>query len=160
MNREDEITTYEALYHEQVANDPEPTHHFDLSVTTPTAFSQNRLYLPLPVPNLMFRSWLERWNHFAPVYLGDDDLIGYLGAAIALSRHRLQTRSVQVHNSRITGFVGDVSLKVLSRIDPLLANVAHLLVQYAQFTGTGVKTRLGMGQTQLLERKFIGQKDE
>ncbi|NEQ34243.1 MAG: CRISPR system precrRNA processing endoribonuclease RAMP protein Cas6 [Leptolyngbya sp. SIO4C5] len=148
-NRVNDVTSYEALYHEQVANEPEPVRQFSLRFVTPTAFSQNRLYLPLPVPTLMFRSWLERWNHFAPVYLGSDDLIGYLSEAIALSRHRIQTRSVQVYSSYITGFTGDVSLRTLSRIDPLLANVANLLVQYAQFTGTGTKTRLGMGFTEL-----------
>lgn len=145
VNRDDETTSYEALYHTWVADEPEPLRQFDLSFLSPTAFSQNRLYLPLPVPTLMFRSWLERWNHFAPVYLGSDDLIGYLGESISVYRHRIQTRSFQVHNSYIPGFTGEVTLRVLSRIDPLLANVAHLLVQYATFAGTGVKTRLGMG---------------
>ncbi|MBW4652556.1 MAG: CRISPR system precrRNA processing endoribonuclease RAMP protein Cas6 [Kaiparowitsia implicata GSE-PSE-MK54-09C] len=147
VNREDETTSYEALYQKLVANEPEPVHAFDLRFITPTAFSQNRLYLPLPVPTLMFRSWLERWNHFAPVYLGGDELVGYLGDAIALSRHRIQTCSVQVYQKPITGFTGDASLRVLSRLDPLLANVAHLLVQYGQFSGTGIKPRLGMGCT-------------
>lgn len=147
VNREDEVTSYEALYHQQVASEPEPLHRFDLTFVTPTAFSQNRLYLPLPVPTLMFRSWLERWNNFAPVYLGGDDLVGYFGEAIALSHHRIQTRSFQVHSSRISGFTGSVSLRVLTKADPLLANVAHLLLRYAGFCGTGVKTRLGMGHT-------------
>lgn len=149
VSREDETTSYEALYHTWVADDPEPPRQFDLRFLSPTAFSQNRLYLPLPVPTLMFRSWLERWNHFAPVYLGSDDLIGYLGEAVALQRHRIQTRSFQVHNNHISGFTGDVTLRVLSRIDPLLANVAHLLVQYSAFAGTGVKTRLGMGKSEI-----------
>lgn len=149
-DRNDDITSYEALYHEYVANEPEPVRQFNLSFTTPTAFSQNRLYLPLPVPTLMFRSWLERWNHFAPVYLGGDELIGYLGEAVALSRHRIQTRPFQVHNSYITGFTGDVSLRVLARVDPLLANIAYLLVQYSIFSGTGTKIRLGMGQSMLI----------
>jgi CRISPR-associated endoribonuclease Cas6 len=47
----------------------------------------------------------------------------------------------------LSGFTGEVSLKVLSRLDPLVANVANLLVQYAQFCSTGTKTRLGMGFT-------------
>jgi CRISPR-associated endoribonuclease Cas6 len=81
------------------------------------------------------------------VYLGGDDLIAYLGDAIALTRHRIQTQSVQIHQGRVTGFTGDVTLQVLSRADPLLANVAHLLVKYAHFAGTGIKTRLGMGVT-------------
>ncbi len=145
VDREDEITSYEALYQEQVANEPESVHRFDLHFVTPTAFSQNRLYLPLPVPSLMFRSWLERWNHFAPVYLGGDELVGYLGDAIALSRHRIQTSSMKVHNSLVTGFTGNVSLKVLSRTDPLLSSVAILLAHYSLFCATGTKTRLGMG---------------
>ena len=147
VNREDEVTSYETLYHEYVASEPDPVRQFDLRFATPTAFSQSKLYLPLPVPTLMFRSWLERWNHFAPVYLGGDDLVGYFGEAIALSHHRIQTRSFQVHSSRISGFTGSVSLRVLSRADPLLANVAHLLLRYASFCGTGAKTRLGMGHT-------------
>jgi CRISPR-associated endoribonuclease Cas6 len=137
-----EIIHYEDLYHRLVASDPTPERRFTLAFLTPTAFSQGKTYLPLPLPTLMFRSWLERWNHFAPVYLGGDDLIAYLGDAIALTRHRIQTQG------RVTGFTGDVTLQVLSRADPLLANVANLLVHYAQFAGTGIKTRLGMGVTQ------------
>jgi CRISPR-associated endoribonuclease Cas6 len=145
-----EIIHYEDLYHRLVASDPTLERRFKLTFLTPTAFSQGKTYLPLPLPTLIFRSWLERWNHFAPVYLGGDDLIAYLGDAIALTRHRIQTQSFQIHRGRVTGFTGDATLQVLSRADPLLANVANLLVRYAQFSGTGIKikTRLGMGVTQ------------
>ncbi|NJL40156.1 MAG: CRISPR system precrRNA processing endoribonuclease RAMP protein Cas6 [Leptolyngbyaceae cyanobacterium RM2_2_4] len=147
VNRDDEVTSYENLYHTLVAAEPEPEKRFDLKFTTPTAFSQNRIYLSLPLPSLMFRSWLERWNHFAPVYLGSSELIQYLSENIAVSRHNIQTRSFPVHSGRVTGFVGTVTLQILSLPDPLLANVANLLIRYAQFAGTGMKTRLGMGQT-------------
>lgn len=147
IDRDDDITSYERLYHANVAAEPDPIRRFDLTFATPTAFSQNRLYLPLPVPTLMFRSWLERWNHFAPVYLGGDELVSYLGEFVALSWHRIQTRSHPIHSGRITGFTGEVTLRLLSRTDPLLANVANLLLHYAPFAGTGIKTRLGMGKT-------------
>lgn len=148
-DRTDENTSYEALYQTLVANEPEPIQRFQLKFVTPTAFSQGKTYLPLPLPSLMFRSWLERWNHFAPVYLGSDELIGYLGEAIALSYHKIQTHTFRIHQGQVTGFKGDVTLKVLGQTDQLLANVANLLVSYAQFAGTGIKTRLGMGTTSL-----------
>jgi CRISPR-associated endoribonuclease Cas6 len=122
---------------------------FELEFTTPTAFAQQRLYLPFPLPALMFRSWLERWNHFAPVYLGRDELIGYLSDYVMVQRHQIKTRSLQLQHGYVNGFVGDVRLQVLKGTDPLLANVASLLVHYGQFAGTGVKTRLGMGQMSL-----------
>ncbi|WP_414584925.1 CRISPR system precrRNA processing endoribonuclease RAMP protein Cas6 [Scytonema sp. PCC 10023] len=147
LNRENETTSYEELYTTLVANEPEPVRRFNLQFLTPTAFAQGSASLPLPVPPLMFRSWLERWNHFAPIYLGSDELIAYLSNAILLKNHKIQTRSWQLHKGYVNGFVGDVTLQVFNRADPLLANVANLLVQYARFAGTGMKTRLGMGQT-------------
>ncbi|MFM6402287.1 CRISPR system precrRNA processing endoribonuclease RAMP protein Cas6, partial [Planktothrix sp.] len=100
---------------------------------------------------LMFRSWLDRWNHFAPIYLGGDELIGYLSRLIKLQKHQLKTRNFQLPRGYLPGFTGQITLQVPSRIDPLLANVAHLLVNYATFAGTGVKTRLGMGKTSLIQ---------
>lgn len=149
INREDKITSYEELYTTLVGNEPEPVRRFDLRFLTPTAFSQAKVNLPLPVPGLMFRSWLERWNEFAPVYLGGDELIAYLSNAVTLKKHKIQTRSVQLQRGYVNGFVGDVTLQVFNRADDLLANVAHLLVQYAEFAGTGIKTRLGMGKTEI-----------
>ena len=147
VNREDEITSYETLYHQLVASEPQPSKQFKLRFQTPTAFAQNRTHLPIPVPTLMFRSWLERWNNFAPVYLGSNELIAYLENAIVIKQHRIKTDLYHLHRGYAIGFTGQVTLQVLSRIDPLLANVANLLVNYARFAGTGVKTRLGMGQT-------------
>jgi CRISPR-associated endoribonuclease Cas6 len=151
VNREDEITSYEALYQTLVAAEPESPHRFELKFLTPTAFSQGRVHIPLPVPMSMFRSWVDRWNHFAPVYLGGDELIGYLGDSIVLNRHRLQSQVFPIHQGRVTGFTGEVTLQVLSKIDPLIANVTDLLVQYSKFSGTGMKTRLGMGFTQVVK---------
>lgn len=149
VNREDEISSYESLYSTLVASEPEPVKRFKLEFYSPTAFAQHTTYLPLPVPALMFRSWLERWNNFAPVYLGSDELIAYLIDAIALKSHDIKTRLFRGSNGYINGFIGDVTLQVLNKTEPLLANVANLLVNYAKFAGTGMKTRLGMGLTEL-----------
>lgn len=148
-DREDEVSSYEQLYASLVANEPEPIREFHLEFTTPTAFAQQQVYLPLPVPALMFQSWLMRWNEFAPVYLGSDELIAYLSQAIVLPKHKIHSRSFQVYRSNVNGFVGDVKLKIRTQADPLLANVAHLLLRYAEFCGTGIKTRLGMGHTRV-----------
>lgn len=147
VNREDETSSYEQLYTRLVANEPEPLRRFELQFITPTAFSRTGNHLPLPLPELMFRSWLERWNHFCAIYLGSDELIAYLSQAIAIRHHRITTRSFTLPRGYVNGFIGNVSLQIAQRADPLLAYIANLLVQYAQFAGTGIKTRLGMGKT-------------
>jgi CRISPR-associated endoribonuclease Cas6 len=146
-DRQDEITTYENLYTELVANEPEAIRKFELNFLSPTAFAQGRIHLPLPIPQLMFRSWLERWNHFASVYLGSDDLIAYLTSYFTITRHHIRTGTVQIHQGQCTGFTGHVTMQAIGKVDPLLINVANLLVNYAAFSGTGIKTRLSMGYT-------------
>jgi CRISPR-associated endoribonuclease Cas6 len=150
----DELSSYEELYHTSIVLEPPPIDRYTLTFLTPTAFSQNRKYLPLPLPQLMFHSWLERWNHFAPVYLGGEELITYLDNATALTQLRIQTRNVTIQRGKIPGFTGVVNLRLL-QLDPLLANVANLLCQYARFSGTGIKTRLGMGVTATAEATII-----
>lgn len=150
IDRHIQMSNYEQLYHDHITTEPEPVRHFKLLFTTPTAFAQQRTYLPLPVPLLMFRSWLAKWNYFAPVYLGDQELLLYLSEAIALKHQRTRTISFRLSRGYVNGFIGDITLQVLPHIDPLLANVASLLVNYARFAGTGMKTRLGMGQTEII----------
>ena len=149
-DRQNEITSYEQLYTDLVAEEPDPIRQFSLNFVTPTSFSSQGGYLPLPIPNLMLRSWLERWNHFAPIYLGSDELVSYLSQAVKIKRHRLQTRNFQIYRGYVTGFTGNIVLQLPYKVEPLIANVAHLLVRYATFAGTGIKTRLGMGQTKLI----------
>lgn len=146
-DRYDQITSYQQLYTELVAEEPEPIRHLKLKFLSPTSFSSHGSYLPLPVPNLMLRSWLEKWNHFAPIYLGGDELVQYLSQAARIRRHRLQSRNFQVGRGFVTGFTGSVDLQLPYKVEPLIANVANLLAQYSMFSGTGIKTRLGMGQT-------------
>ena len=146
-DRQNEITSYEQLYTELVAEEPEPTRYFSLKFLSPTSFSSQGGHLPLPVPNLMLRSWLEKWNHFAPIYLGGDELVSYLSQAVKIKRHRLQTRNFQIHRGYVIGFTGSIDLQLPYKVEPLVANVAYLLIQYAEFSSTGMKTRLGMGQT-------------
>lgn len=150
IEQENIITSYEELYTQLITDEPELTQEFNLAFLSPTSFAQAGNYLPLPVPTLMFRSWLERWNHFAPVYLGSDELITYLSNNVKIKKHLLQTRNFQLQRGYLTGFIGNVSLQFSRGIEPLLLNVANLLVNYANFAGTGVKTRLGMGHTQLI----------
>jgi CRISPR-associated endoribonuclease Cas6 len=148
-NRENILESYDSLYTKHVASEPQASTKFLLNFATPTAFAQRDAHLPLPLPMLMFRSWLERWNHFSPVYLGSSDLLGYIEEAVLVAQHRIQTHKFILPRGFIIGFTGNVTLQLRRQVDPLLANVINLLLAYAPYAGTGVKTRLGMGQTEV-----------
>lgn len=92
---QDATSSYEELYNMLVAKEPEPERKFNLQFLTPTALTVDGVRLPLPLPQSLFRSWLERWNHFGPVYLGGDELLGYLTGARTLKGPATGTKPAQ-----------------------------------------------------------------
>lgn len=92
INRENKITSYEEIYSKLVANDPHSIREYTINFLTPTAFAQGKINLPLPIPSLMFRSWLDKWNYFCNIYLGGDELTQYLSENIYFNYYKLYSR--------------------------------------------------------------------
>lgn len=147
INRENKITSYEEIYSKLVANDPHSIREYTINFLTPTAFAQGKINLPLPIPSLMFRSWLDKWNYFCNIYLGGDELTQYLSENIYFNYYKLYSRQQYIGQQKKTGFIGEVKLKIPLKVDTLLINVVNLLMNYSNYCGTGIKTRLGMGNT-------------
>lgn len=113
---------------------------------SPMALTSRNQHLPLPVPDLVFRSLVNKWNTVAPSTLHLDPETGeQIPAAVGLSSSRGETRSVRLTNHTEVGFVGEAAFRPVThdqRLDGLIAALA----QFAGFAGVGRKTTIGMGQ--------------
>jgi len=110
---------------------------------TPTAFRQGDIDLPLPVPRLVFRGLLSRWNDFSPLRLPlSPDTID---RRLALSSARIQTRVFFDGRSHIPGFIGEVSFRILRGTPDREARAISTLADFAFYAGVGRKTTHGMG---------------
>ncbi len=154
--------TFEGLVQEHLLATERPERKLTLRFASPTTFrrtggdasladSQGRAYqvaghnVPLPLPGLVFDSYLQRWNAFAPVAL-PSDLKRYAQECVAISRYRLQTELVEFGAARQVGFVGSCQFMALVP-DPYWLRLLHLLAAFAFYCGTGHKTTMGLGQT-------------
>jgi CRISPR-associated endoribonuclease Cas6 len=151
-----------------------------LEFASPTTFRSQGRYLPLPEPELVFGSLLDRWQAFAPIALHPDTR-RFVAEAVALSRYELRTRGMPyvkrgagevrsggaappgglaqergsrgeeaVHYPTIIGFTGQVVFAVLNR-DRYWLNVLHLLAAFAFYSGVGYQTSAGLGQVRVIE---------
>lgn len=139
-----------------------------LEFVSPTTFRSQGRYLPLPEPELVFGSLLDRWQAFAPIALHPDTR-RFAAEAVALSRYELRTRGMpyakpgargsEEQQNRgetgssyptIIGFTGRVVFAVLNR-DRYWLNVLHLLAAFAFYSGVGYQTAAGLGQVRLAE---------
>ena len=123
---------------------------------TPTAFHQNGLTMPLPLPGLVFGSLIQAWDHFSPLPL-PVVLGSFVEQNVGISRHRLATRLVKFGSKeQHIGFVGTTDYRIVPEHSELPSSdfvqrvrLLAMLSQFAFFAGVGIRTTVGMGQTRV-----------
>lgn len=134
---------YEALFGRYFPGGP-VRRSIELTFDTPTAFHSGGKNVPLPLPELVFGSVLERWNGVAPLTLSPA-LKEFARECVGIAYYDLRAWTVTVAGGKQVGFVGRVGYRVL-KYDPYWTRALNLLADFAWFCGVGIKTSLGMGQ--------------
>lgn len=134
--------TYEALRDRYFPAGP-VRRSIELTFLTPTSFHSAGKDVPLPLPELVFGSLLERWNAYAPFTLSPS-LKDFARECVGIAYYDLKAWVVSVAGGRHAGFVGRCGYRVL-RYDPYWARALCLLADFARFAGVGLKTGMGMG---------------
>jgi len=118
-----------------------------LRFVTPTSFSKGDVDLPLPLPRLVFQSYLKRFQEFhAFEFL--PDFVELVDLHTGISRmERMRTDTIKTKKVTLTGFTGEVTFELSKKAPPELVFQMNLLADFAFFCGTGKKTTMGMGQT-------------
>ena len=124
-----------------LAKTPKPSDDLTLNFLTPTSFKQQRSVQPFPLPELVFGSLARRWDTFAPPELR----FGAITWQGLISAFDLKTHALKMEGGAEIGAVGWVRYRFP---DPEQARRATVLAQFANFSGVGRKTAMGMGQVQ------------
>lgn len=138
-------TTYAALLARHLPPREPPARRLELEFFSPTAFHSGGRNVPLPLPDLVYGSLVEKWNDFAPVAVSPQ-VRRFAQEGVAISWYNLFTQVVMGKGAgRQIGFVGRCRYTVL-RADPYWQGVLELLTDYAFYAGVGYQTSQGMGQ--------------
>ena len=137
--------TYEELASQQLLQSGRVDRKVKLLFASPTSFRSKEMHVPVPLPNLVFGSLVERWNHFSPVTLSPE-MRRFADEVVALSNYEFRSRTVdQKGRGAIIGGVGRATYSALSGDRYWLASM-QMLADFALYSGVGVKTTTGMGQ--------------
>lgn len=122
-----------------------PPRRITLQFASPTTFKSNELHVPIPLPGLAFGSLLDRWNAFAPITF-PPEVRRYAEECLAVSRYELHSRPVVLKESGLrVGGVGQVSYTAVN-YDRYWMSVIAALASFAQYSGAGAGTAMGLGQ--------------
>lgn len=138
-------TTYEALSAPWLLGRRAPAHYILLRFASPTTFKSAERYVPVPLPQWVWGSLLEKWNAFAPVAL-PPEARRFAEECLALTAYELRTRMVSLKEGGLRpGAVGLARYTALNR-DRYWLSVVQLLADFAFFAGVGVGVAMGLGQ--------------
>jgi CRISPR-associated endoribonuclease Cas6 len=141
--------TYRELGGPFLLANEQPDRRVTLRFTSPTTFKSQGKHVPLPLPELVFGSLLERWNACAPIAL-PDELKRYAAECLVVSRYRLSSRMVEVKGGgRRVGAVGQATYVTLN-YDRYWMSLVQTLARFALFSGIGAGTTMGLGQARML----------
>jgi CRISPR-associated endoribonuclease Cas6 len=127
-----------------------PATKISLDFASPTTFKSQGRFVPLPLPELVFGSLLDRWQAFAPIAL-HPEVRRFAQEAVVLSRYHLRSRGLPAkEGGQQIGFTGQATFTALNR-DRYWLNVLHLLAAFAFYSGVGYQTGAGLGQTRAID---------
>ncbi len=130
--------------------------YIDIQFVTPTAFKSDGQYLFYPTVKHILQSGINRFDALSThSQLYDDEVLKQLTESVSISRYNLQSTVYHLESIKIPAFIGTISLKINGPLQ--LVNLVHLIIEYAQYSGIGIKTAMGMGAIKILRR---GKTDE
>lgn len=146
-------TTYEALAERHFLGDASRIRmdQLTLEFASPTAFKSKEMQMPLPLPNLVFGSLVDRWNRFSSVALSEQ-VRSFGELAVEVNQFDLRSVRVEQKNEAMrVGCIGSASYRACYQ-DRYWLGLFQLLADFALFSGVGVQTATGMGQVRRLSR--------
>lgn len=137
--------TYGELAARRLVSQGAPPRQLALQLASPTAFKSQDRHQPMPLPELVFGSLLERWNLYAPVAF-PPEVRRYAAECLAISRFDLHSRRVPGNGGGVRiGAVGTVTYTTLT-YDRYWMSLLHTLAVFACYAGLGAGTTSGLGQ--------------
>ena len=125
-----------------------PRKYVEICFITPTAFKTNEEYYYFPSIKLIFNSIINRYNLFSNEFTFEGvELIDDIVENFIISDYNIKTKRFYLENVKIKGFIGRITIKLGGPSQ--FVNIGNMLLKYAEYTGIGIKTSMGMGGMQI-----------
>ncbi len=115
----------------------------EINFVTTTSFRREGQYVIFPEIYLLIQSLINRWNKFAEGFRIEDDISHMLATFCRIKEYNLRTQNFMLEHQKINGFCGNMTIKFEG--NNIINNLLGLLFEYANYSGVGIKTALGMG---------------
>lgn len=127
-----------------------PCRRYELEFLTPCSHKRDGKYVLFPSSELIVKSLFMRYCSFSQeLSLDDPKTMEQVAEHLAIVRYFLRSAVYYLENTKITGYIGKVTLSISG--PEQLARLTGALLSFAEYAGIGIKTALGMGGVKVTE---------
>ncbi len=129
--------------------------YYSFIILTPAAHHAPgviRRSIVMPSPERYFGSWLNRWNACCPNVM-PEDIMDILSENMVISEFSGGTKTARLEKGRpFIGFTGSIQFRIIApeKLTEDTHRMLWALARFADYSGTGVGSSRGMGQTLFL----------
>ncbi|SEG00701.1 CRISPR-associated protein, Cas6 family [Eubacterium ruminantium] len=123
---------------------------FNLSLLTPMAFKQRGVYVSFPDLRLIYQSIMNKYSSISDnMVMMDEETLNQLVENSMITKFNIRSAIFPLEGVNITGAIGNIRIYIKG--SDVLARYIRLLLKFAEFSGIGVKSGIGMGAVRIRE---------
>ena len=120
-----------------------------LNIQTPMSFKYQNSYMIFPDVKRFFRSIMIQFDAFFEEYrMYDKETLNFLEKNVNIVDYKLKSTRFNLKKVKIPSFTGEIVFKIKGPL-PFL-QLTHFLLKFGEFSGSGIKTSLGMGKYSII----------
>lgn len=118
--------------------------YVNFDIITPISFKVNGRYVNMPDPQLIIANLIHRYDAFSEhTEIYDEKLMSELSERLCISSYDLRSTAFCLESVKLPAFKGRFTIRVSGGRN--LISLVNMLADFAEFSGIGIKTALGMG---------------
>ena len=120
-----------------------------LNIQTPMSFKYQNSYMIFPDVKRFFRSIMIQFDAFFEEYrMYDKETLNFLEKNVNIVDYKLKSTRFNLEKVKIPSFTGEIVFKIKGPL-PFL-QLTHFLLKFGEFSGSVIKTSLGMGKYSII----------
>ena len=148
LSKERRDTSYDALLKEHYL-EGSPGRFITIRFITPTAFKSAGKYVIFPTSKLILSSLVKRFDSFSgDSNISDELLFDYIERQTDIVGYDLKSVKFSLEGVMIPSFIGTVKIRFFGNREFIC--LMNMLLKYGEYSGTGIKTSLGMGAYKII----------
>lgn len=119
----------------------------EIRFKSPTAFKREDRQIIIPEEDLVFKSLFRKWQKYSGIKT-EETVFSCMLEKICISEFDIKSRGWKHRKATLRGFVGNVKFEIRQGNEEEI-NLFNRLLHFAYYSGVGMKTAHGMGQTEI-----------